>query len=176
MKIADLHYRDTKEYVVGHATSGLAIEVGSKCSEVRTVWIPTAEVERVSPREFEGTDKLMFDMESLANLKDGDEAVAKLSGLVSAYSVWIEDQERQAQALDSKDRKQAAAELIGNAKYALTRIEKGIQLLKDNTLALDAFKVANAAMANSNRHRSVIAKGFPLEPDKASKPFGDLSS
>lgn len=171
MKIADLHYRDTKEYVVGHATSGLAIEVENRCSEVRTVWIPTAEVERVSPREFEGTDKLMFDMESLANLKDGDEAVAKLSGLVSAYGVWIQDQERQAQALDSNDRKQAAAELIGNAKYALSRIEKGIQLLKDNALALDAFKVANAAMANSNRHRSVIAKGFPLEPDKASKPF-----
>ena len=171
MQVADLHYRDTKEYVVGHATSGLAIEVGSKCAEVRTVWIPTAEVERVSPREFEGAGREMFDMESLAALKDGDEAVARLSGLVSAYAEWIKGQEDEANALDSKGRKQAAAELIGNAKYALSRIEKGIKLLKEDPQALDAFKVANAAMANSNRHRSVIAKGYPLEPEKANKPY-----
>jgi hypothetical protein len=52
LRIADLHYRDVKEYAVGRNTAA-AWEVG-EADKVRRVWtdtMPTAEVERVAPNE-----------------------------------------------------------------------------------------------------------------------------
>ena len=47
-QVADLQYRDVLEYAVGHSVSADAeTKTDGQCCEVRTVWIPRAEVERV---------------------------------------------------------------------------------------------------------------------------------
>ena len=49
-RVADLQYRDTGEYSVGHNVATDAVLEGHKCCNVvRTCWIPQAEVERVEP-------------------------------------------------------------------------------------------------------------------------------
>ena len=47
-RIADLQYRDTGEYAVGHNVATEAILADGHCQAVRTCWVPTAEVERVA--------------------------------------------------------------------------------------------------------------------------------
>ena len=48
-EVADLQYRDSGEYSVGHNVSTEARLDGGVCQAARTCWIPRAEVERVEP-------------------------------------------------------------------------------------------------------------------------------
>lgn len=71
--VADIQYRDTCEFSVGHAISTEAVIENCYCVIVRTVWIPSAQVERVAPASISGVE---LGMDALANLKDGDDAKA----------------------------------------------------------------------------------------------------
>lgn len=169
--VADLHFRDIKEYAVGHGVSAEAIVTGGNCEEVKSVWIPTAEVERVEPRPM--NDKgVELKMEKLAAIPDGESAKKALMPLVVAYREWIEQQRA---GLDStvgknSDRRRKADELINNARFIAQRIENGINLLAQDAQALDAFKVANASMAAANRQRSAFSSAGKVS-DPAWRPF-----
>src|SRR6266852_2350291 len=58
-RIADLQYRDTGEYAVGHNVATEAILTDGHCRGVRTCWVPTAEVERVAPAAIAGAEMKM---------------------------------------------------------------------------------------------------------------------
>ena len=88
-RVADLQYRDTGEYSVGHNVATDAVLEGHKCCNVvRTCWIPQAEVERVEPAKMD----VELSMDNLAALKDAADASAKLTPLVTAYREWIKAQ------------------------------------------------------------------------------------
>jgi hypothetical protein len=54
-RIADVQYRDVVDYAVGHGVSATWIVGEDKaCRVVESIWIPSAEVERVEPRQHEG--------------------------------------------------------------------------------------------------------------------------
>ena len=91
------------------------------CREVRTCWIPEAEVERVAPAPITGVE---LSMEALSLLADGADAKAKLGGFVDQYRAWITKQ-RGAAGLTTR-RKDAAKELLDRADVAANRIEQGI--------------------------------------------------
>ncbi len=57
-RVADLQYRDACEFAVGHNVATEAVLTDCDCHEVRTCWIPGAEVERVAPAELQGIDRL----------------------------------------------------------------------------------------------------------------------
>lgn len=160
-KIADLHYRDTHEYVVGHAVSGLAIESNNECKEVKTRWLPTAEVEKVVPCEVKGVE---FGMEALAAIDDPKVLAEKLTPLISEYRSWILKQQGTLNELTTKDRKATGKQLLDAANYAAGRIEAGIKLLTAGGAPFEAFRIANRAMALANRQRTAVGKGVPLQP------------
>jgi hypothetical protein len=141
--VADLQYRDVGEYAVGHnlAASG-------NPREVRTCWIPEAQVERVAPASIEGVS---LGMDELAALTDGAEARAKLMPLVTHYREWIESQRTKAPTSPPK-RSVTAKSLLDNASVAADRIERGISLLS-NPECLKAFRLANQSMATAARRR-----------------------
>ncbi len=154
-RVADLHYRDAFEYAVGHGVSVRAqIEEGGACHRVSTDWIPSAEVERVAPAPIENVE---LGMDKLGALKDGQEAREKLGDFVAQYRAWIEEQSEKISE-DSEKRREMAALLLQRAGYAAERIEAGIALL-DNAQILDAFCVANQAMAVSARQRFGVMQG-----------------
>ncbi|MEM4728039.1 MAG: DISARM system helicase DrmA, partial [Candidatus Bathyarchaeia archaeon] len=154
-RVADLQYRDVLEHVVGHGVSAEAI-CGSdgKCRKVKTVWIPQVEVERVEPSEIENVE---LEMEKLAQLKDGDEAWSRLGPLVDAYQQWIGEQKKILESLSDR-RRQIAEDLIGRIIRVSKRIEEGIKSLADPAV-LEAFCIANRAMAAQARRRSAILRG-----------------
>jgi hypothetical protein len=150
-RVADLQYRDAFEYAVGHNVAAEAVKCDGRCRIVRTCWIPGAEVERVAPAKITG---VALSMEVLADLAGPDDAKAKLGGFVAQYRQWIAAQ--QAKMPQAPERRRATAEeLLRLAGIAADRIERGIALLADPQ-CLDAFKIANRAMAKAAKQRSSI--------------------
>ena len=148
-RLADLHYRDTADYAVGHNVSTRAELANGQCRRVHTEWMPQAAVERVEPSRIADVE---FGMEALAALPDPASAKRALDPLVHRYRSWIDRQRAPAAAL-TDPRKQVADELTRGATGAANRIQAGIDLLADPDL-LDAFRIANRAMAAAARRRS----------------------
>lgn len=149
-EVADLHYRDVFEYAVGHGVSAAGSrDCDGACQEVRTEWVPTAEVERVEPAELTGVE---LRMEALGALADGADARAKLDPLVTQYRDWIAAQKGKLATLANRQL-QTAKDLLDEATYAANRIEAGIGLLSDPQI-LEAFTIANRTMAQAARQRT----------------------
>jgi len=152
-RVADLQYREAFEFAVGHsiATEAL-VDDAHACQIVRTCWIPHAEVERVAPAESAGVE---LSMDALGQLADAADAHARLGALVTQYRAWITTQHTHIPTAPAK-RRDTAAELLHRASAAADRIEHGVQLLAD-PLVLEAFRIANRAMAAATRQRQQLS-------------------
>ena len=92
-------------------------------------------------------------MEVLGNAADG-ELPALLEPLVVAYGDWVSRQRaRLEQGADGLAvHREAGAELLDRAEEARKRVAEGIELLRSDKLARDAFRFANRAMALQRAH------------------------
>jgi hypothetical protein len=135
---------------VGHGVSIVPPQrdASGKVTSVRTTWIPRAEVRRVVT--FEDVAATVA-MEDLAQLADGAAVRAALEPIVDAYSDWIEKQRGTRLEIT---RAQTRDELLKAASKARDRIRAGIELLATDAQVLDAFRLANRAMAWQARRRS----------------------
>lgn len=153
-QVADLHYANVPEYAVGHAVSAEWELYNGACHVVRTAWLPRAEVEKTVTVNVPGVE---LGMDALGALADGASAGAALRPLVAAYRGWLEEQGRQAATLEGT-RRETAEVLIRQARRAAERIERGIALLAKSPEVLEAFRVANRAVARALRQRNRIAE------------------
>ena len=162
-RLADLHYSDIAEYAVGHNVSTRAEVVDGMCRRVRTEWMPQGVVEQTNPSAIDGVE---FSMEALGYLADAAAAMKVLNPLVAQYRNWIKDQITASQVLDGR-RREVADQLVQRASRAADRIEAGIDLLAEPDV-LEAFRIANRAMAASGRQRRAIEGG--KRPSDVSAP------
>jgi len=148
-QVADLHFADTPEYAAGHGVSAeWEIEDG-ECRLLRTAFIASAEVERTVTTDIPGAE---LAMETLGALADGAAAAAALRPLLAAYREWIAAHRRELGELEGQ-RRDTAEELLRLAGLAATRIEGGIDVLASDADTLEAFRVANRAVARALRQR-----------------------
>ncbi len=147
-KVADLQYRDAVEFAVGHNIAATAVrDASGRCREVRTAWMPTADVEKVVPRELPDVE---LGMESLAAAPTAAVLRAKVGPMLNAYAAWLL---AQAKLSPKQGQRQAvAAGLLKNAERARQRMQAGLDAL-DDPLVLEAFRIANRAMATAARQR-----------------------
>ncbi len=148
-QVADLHYADTPEYATGHGVSADWDITEGACRVIRTAWIPSAQVEKTETFD---VPNVKLSMEVLGALTDGEAAAAALSPLATAYRMWIEQQRGVLDALPTA-RRETAEELLRLAGVAAKRIEGGISVLSTDHDALDAFRVANRAVARALKKR-----------------------
>ena len=160
-QVADLHYADTPEFATGHGVSVDWDLVDGECRQLRTRWIPSAEVEQTIPADVGGAE---LRMEALGALVDGAAAQAELAPLVSEYRAWIESRESEIQVFDG-ERRSTAETLLAAAGFAAGRIERGIATIAGDPDALDAFRMANRAVAKALRRR------LPEVKEPAWRPF-----
>lgn len=166
-RVADLQYRDVYEYAVGHNVAAEAILGDGHCHQVRTCWVPQAEVERVAPAEITG---VVRSMDALAQLAGADEARSSLGGFVIQYRQWIAAQRTKLPQTPPR-RKETGEELLRLAETAAERIEQGIALL-DDPQCLVAFKLANRTMATAARQRMGVMLGKdPATIQPSWRPF-----
>ena len=143
--MADLHYADTPEYATGHGVSADWDLVDGACRVIRNAWIPRATVERT---ETDTPTQATTAMEQLGHLEDGEAAATALAPLVAEYRSWIDKRQSEVGRL-SGERRDVAEELLRRAGVAADRMERGVQVLVDDPDALDAFRVANRAVAEA---------------------------
>jgi hypothetical protein len=148
-QVGDLHYADTPEYATGHGVSAEWEIVEKECRLIRSAWIPSAEVEKTVTVDVPGTE---LSMEALGAVADGASIRTALQPLVDQYRAWIE-RRRSAIGQLQGSRRETANELMRLASIAADRIEQGIALLARDADALDAFRVANRAVARALRKR-----------------------
>lgn len=152
VRVADLQYRDACEFAVGHNVSTHASVHDCDCFQIRTQFLPSAEVERVAPAAM---PDVILSMSALSKLPDSNTAKSSLSALVCSYRDWIEQQRHHLPPVSAR-RKEIAELLLDRAGVAANRIEEGIAQLAD-PLALEAFKLANGTMAAAAQRRMKIA-------------------
>ena len=148
-QVADLHYADTPGYATGHGVSSDWEIVDGACRRLRTTWIPSADVERTETAEVPAVE---LSMDRLGALADGEAAEAALRSLVEAYREWIAGRRDSLEALQG-GRRDTAEDLMLRAAHAADRIAQGIGMLTRDEDALDAFRVANRAVASALRQR-----------------------
>ncbi len=148
-QVADLHYADSPAYATGHGVSAEWEITDGICRLLRTTWIPSAEVEKTETVAIEGVE---LSMEALGKLESGAATEAALQPLVAQYRAWIGAQGADIARLPTR-RRDTAEELLRLAAIAADRIERGIALLAEDSDALDAFLVANRAVARALRQR-----------------------
>jgi hypothetical protein len=147
--VASLHYADAREYATGHGVSAEWEVVDDVCRVLRTAWIPSAEVEKTLTADVPGVE---LAMDALATLADGAAAQSALRPLVTQYRSWIEARRTDIATIRGS-RRETAEELLRFAGIAADRIECGITVLAQDADALDAFRVANRAVARALRKR-----------------------
>ena len=170
-QVADLQYRRAFDFVsgIGCSAEPLSTVEGGSCQTVQTCWIPSAGVEFVGHLEAAALPGVELRMESLATINDVEEARASLGKLVEHYRGWIDQQAADvaAETALEANRRKTATELIVRARLAATRIETGIELLKEPDVR-EAFCAANRAMARQARQREAQKHG--CRPEDAPAP------
>ena len=150
--VADLHYADTPEYAVGHGVSADWEVVEGACRVLRTTWIPQAHVAKTDTVDM---PDVLLSMDVLGALEDGSAATRALMPLVRDYRAWIDARREEISGLD-EGRRETGAEMLRRAGLAADRIEGGIVVLSGDAQALDAFGLANRAVAAAMRQRLKI--------------------
>jgi hypothetical protein len=145
--IADLQYRDIREWTVGHGVGAEVLREGDRAVGARSVWIPSWDVPRVEPRS-EST--VTVEMDALASLANAADVQRTLGSLPDLYAKWIARQAELGPTL-SEPRRETLDTLLRKAKKAAERIRRGIDILATDEQARRAFVLANRAMANARK-------------------------
>lgn len=165
-EVLELIYRKQVEFAVGH---GIAVHAtpadndSEKATEIKTVILPEYEVPVTEAPGLEEEDRPgmkhmisegFLDMENLAELEK-EALIDGLKTLTEDYSLWIIDQ-RERIGKDVLGYKDAASTAMDRCSRIHQRLDEGINTLKTNEQALNAFRFANRAMA-LQRIRSIYA-------------------
>jgi len=186
----EMIYRNRVEFAVGH---GVAVHAETAddvtlATEVRTTVLPQYEVQVTETPGLDPADRPamkemvasgLLDMQRLATL-GATELVDALNVLTKDYAAWIAEQHARigedvvgfdAQAVQGLDRCQEIQ----------SRLQQGIDTLKNDEKALAAFRFANRAMAiqrvrsqyalEVRRGRDVTVNQFDLPKNRSWRPF-----
>lgn len=144
-----LMYRHRKVFAVGHGCSADWTEVDGYSSEVHSNSLPTYEIAPILPAVISG---LELGMHTLGN-ENGDEPIRLCEQLADGYEKWIEQRKAEASS-DSvpPHLKKSAGNNLESCINCLGRVRAGIELLKTNQRARQAFALMNKAMLMQHFH------------------------
>ncbi|USQ88548.1 DNA helicase [Streptomyces phaeoluteigriseus] len=176
-----LLYRHAPTFAVGHGCSahwdwtpppvGLTDIERAAIDEIRSEFLPSHEVLLTDSNP--EIDDSALDMLGLAEQPDA-EVLDALHGLARGYEQWIEAKVSETAALAGSSYEEPAQARLDACREALGRMREGIRLLADKPEAMEAFRLANRAMAEQ-RARSVWVKaGRKGTPDLSAqrwRPF-----
>lgn len=156
----DLQYRHRLEFAIGRTasvtwTEGFDAEGDSlrRATSVETTWLPTADVPQTvagSAGEAETAMRALMDLEPAG-------VDAAFRPLVDGYREWLDKQVELAAQLPGHLR-EIADESIAEAGLVVDRLEAGLELLKSNPQALQAFRFMNRTMRDQRTRSQIAAK------------------
>ena len=134
--------------------------------QLRTTCFPAADVLLTMPGETAGMPGLVLDMARLGSPELArDELVRALRPLARGYRGWLEQQERRIDVdPEISAYAQAARAAFKRAGEVADRLDRAVDLLRDDGVAREAFRFANQAMA-LQRVRSEVVRARLTRPD-----------
>ena len=178
-------YRHQHEFAVGHNVAvhaTVCVDDPTRAVRIETRTVPAYEVPMQTPptrQEIPAMTELVLDMKVLAEAK-AENLPNILKALPAAYAGWIKAQnEKSDPSLVPYTNEKASA--IKNCERVLQRIEEGIKLLKENSMAAEAFQFANRAMRLQRIHTIFAEQArrgvspdmaeIDVEPNRSWYPF-----
>lgn len=166
----DFLYRRHRRYAHGHQC---AVEADVRPGEtrawrLRTSCFPAADVPLAVPATEAAMPGVVLDMARLGNPElASDDLVRGLRPLVAGYRRWLEDCERKVASDPEAERYQPApSQLLAQARALADRLDRAVDLLRDDAVAREAFRFANQAMA-LQRVRSEVSRARLAGPSQS---------
>ena len=143
-KEIELRYKDQHTYAVGHGVAA-NWEINSEGKRVIGAdFMPMVEVPQVTADTAKSKNSNILEFDFLSN-QHNDNYIKQLEDFVGSYKNWIDKQVQKAEQEDAEDRQTAQA-IIEKQQLAKKRMLQGIEILKTNTLSIQAFTIMNKAM------------------------------
>ena len=165
LRLYDLHYQDVLRFAGGrNVGTAHAAPTDGLAPSVWTDHLPSADVEKVDQNE-SLIDVAEFNMLKLAKLaEDPAQLAASLSGFPENYAEFISSQGHAASTITSHSRREVAQELVEKQREAWSRMRNGIELLKTDAAAIEAFRAMNLSINSYLEKRGVMnAKWRPFQ-------------
>lgn len=143
-KEIELRYKDLHIYAVGHGTAVDWAKNSADKMEIWTDFMPTVEVPQVTA-DTGGKDEKALQFSFLMECDRNKDVITVLSKFIGDYESWIDSQNEKADDEVEED-KETAQVIVKRLAEAKKRMEKGLQLLKEDQLARISFGIANEAM------------------------------
>ena len=158
----EMIYRNRVEFSVGHGISTHAIldeRASTRAVEIKTTVLPEYEVgatetpglreeDRAAMRQLVDEGRLL-----MSKLADGEreQIIETLDILTNDYEKWIDEKVASIEK-ELKEYETKANENIGKCREILQRLREGIDCLKNDDNAMQAFRFANRAMGLQRIH------------------------
>jgi hypothetical protein len=165
-----LLYRHSREYAHGRqcAVDAVVRDGELRAWRLRTTSFPAADVRLTVPADTSSMPGLVLDMARLGSPELArDELVRALRPLVSGYRAWLGEQRARLDT-DAEVRlyDPAGPQMLAQAEDLAGRLERAINVLRDNPMAREAFRFANQAMA-LQRVRSEVVRSRLADPTRS---------
>ncbi len=167
----ELLYRAQREYAHGRQCAvDAAVRLGEvRAWRLRTTCFPAADVPLTVARASQ--PGLILDMARLGSPELArDELVRALRPLAAGYRSWLTGQRARLTDAEVARYEPAGSQALDRAGVMADRLDRAIDLLRDDGVAREAFRFANQAMA-VQRVRSELTRARLAEPSTA---VGDL--
>ena len=140
----ELQYRNRRIYVIGHgAAVDWDVPANGVLPRIRSEFMPCVNVPITTNELSDGDDyQEVLEFRRLAEATEPEE----LLRFVAGYGDWIVKRQHQATALASEDEKATGARICQRMSKALERMTGSVQLLANDPLAAESFRLANQAM------------------------------
>lgn len=163
-EMLNLLYREKRGFAIGHGI-GIEWEDNLKPSWIKTNALPNYEIPKVEP-----AGDVALSMYDLSDEGDWDNAIKTLDELVIKYERWIKDEQSKIKSLE-KRYQQAAKKNLSECHISLSRIKKGISLLKNdkdgNLIA--CFRFMNRAMLWQQQRSKIKQRKWIKQGNRVNK-------
>ena len=150
----ELRYRHKPIYAIGH---GAAVDWSvepDRPPRIRSEFMPAVDVPRVTATP-SGMDATVFGIEYLAapGPESWPEALDRLTSFVDVYEQWVMGQRRDTGEMNDDQEHETAVRICKRMDVAIRRMRNGIEFLRDDAVAAEAFRIANRAMLDQMQPR-----------------------
>ncbi|MFR1063236.1 helicase-related protein [Intestinibacter bartlettii] len=172
---SELLYRDKKNYGIGHGVSTMQyVDITTGLGKIKTSFIPVYEVKGMdfNLKDISTEVLSMKNLSDYSNLTD-TEIISNLKIIVNKYNEWIKCLEKDVENFNGVLKK-AALKNIAECKICSKRIDKGIEILKNNNNAFLAFKLMNRALFMQRIQTQNIEQYKERYPDDEKYPLKQI--
>lgn len=150
----EMLYLNEKNYAFGHDCSTRWIEKNDAVTEITTTFIPEYEIKTMTPDIYTAGNLVEINHAKIAGANDYVELKEIFEPLILGYKTWVN---KLSQTEIPQYYNESKKQNLEDINFAIKRIEKGIELLKDDKIRM-VFQLVNIAMLMQMHNGKEIRK------------------